>query len=139
MPANIRTGVHNGYAFVNFTTPASAAVLRHSWHRGHPSWPDLDVKPAVTQGFAQNVSKWNAPNARTARVRNPQLRPWVLGDKSVGTPVRRKKTGQAANALESAHPTGVRPSLLAPTVVVDEGTESAVSPTLVVELTDNNP
>jgi len=81
-PSSFETGNSKGYAFINMKTPQLAAQLRDLWQRMRPfagfvGETSLSITPATIQGFEDNVAKWNAP--RVKRIRNPNLRPFVLG------------------------------------------------------------
>lgn len=83
MPSVFDTGEGKGFAFVNLVSVAAAGALVGKWHKSRRfgikiNDPSLNLSPAAVQGFAANVKKWNAPRMR--RVRNPNLRPFVVSD-----------------------------------------------------------
>lgn len=83
MPCSFENGEGKGYAFVNFTDTANATELTRAWHRTRrfgmrPNDLALSLSPAVVQGLENNVAKWSTP--RLSRVRNPDLRPFILSD-----------------------------------------------------------
>mmetsp|Transcript_129216 Transcript_129216/g.258010 ORF Transcript_129216/g.258010 Transcript_129216/m.258010 type:complete len:441 (+) Transcript_129216:86-1408(+) len=89
MPRCFQSGENNGFAFVNFISPAAAGRLVGAWHRQRlfgigPSDAALNLSPAVLQGFEANVAKWDVPRSR--RIRNPDYVPFVAGDRQVGRP-----------------------------------------------------
>merc|ERR1711957_712685 len=82
MPSTFGTGVGKGYAFVNLTTSSGLSAFVTMWHGSrrfsvNSSEAALNVSAAALQGREQNVKKWDAPRMR--RVRNPALRPLVIG------------------------------------------------------------
>jgi len=82
MPSTFGTGVTKGYAFVNFVSPDVVATFVSAWHHSRRFGMNfgetvLNVSAATLQGRELNVRKWDAPRMR--RVRNPALRPLVLG------------------------------------------------------------
>jgi len=82
MPSTFGTGVGKGYAFVNLTSPAALGTFVITWHGSRrfgitASEAALNVSAAALQGREQNAKKWDAPRMR--RVRNPALRPLVIG------------------------------------------------------------
>uniref|UniRef100_A0A7S1AHG0 RRM domain-containing protein n=1 Tax=Noctiluca scintillans TaxID=2966 RepID=A0A7S1AHG0_NOCSC len=81
MPCCFDSGAGKGYAFVNFTTVEAAERLITAWHKTHRFGlkecdVPLNIAPASVQGLIRNTSKWRAP--RMSRVRNPNLRPFVV-------------------------------------------------------------
>jgi hypothetical protein len=82
MPSTFGTGVGKGYAFVNLTSAAALSAFVLTWHGSRrfgvgASEQALNVSAAALQGREQNARKWDAPRMR--RVRNPALRPLVIG------------------------------------------------------------
>lgn len=84
MPCSFESGEGKGYAFINFLSAPFATELTRSWHRTRrfgmrPNDLAMSCSPAVVQGLEANVAKWSTP--RLSRVRNPDLRPFILSDK----------------------------------------------------------
>lgn len=68
-----------GFAFVNFISPAAAGKFVGTWHRSHrfeEKETSLNISPAQTQGLEANKKNWAGP--RIQRIRNPNLRPWIV-------------------------------------------------------------
>jgi len=81
LPCTFTTGECHGFAFVNFVTPADAKTFMDAWRGsrqfgGEPSDPSLNISFAVVQGREANLAKWTS--SRQRRVRNPNLRPFVV-------------------------------------------------------------
>jgi len=101
MPSMFGTGVGKGYAFVNLTSAAALGAFVSAWHGSRrfgisPSEASLNVSAAAMQGLQENVRKWDAPRMR--RVRNPALRPLVMGGPGA------EAEGPAAPGAPSAEP-----------------------------------
>merc|ERR1712032_480813 len=89
MPCSFETGLGKGFAFVNFMTAEETSAFIIAWHGtrrlGMPSsGPALNISFAAVQGKAANLSKWDSRRMR--RVRNPQLRPFVLDHATAAGP-----------------------------------------------------
>lgn len=85
MPQSFDVQEGKGFAFVNFMSPASASALSSKWHRQCPfetnaKSPALNISAADIQGLEDNLRKWNTPRLR--RIRNPNLRPFVVEERS---------------------------------------------------------
>jgi len=85
MPSSFHTGVGKGYAFVNFKSVEAIDAFVTPWHGSRRFGianmeAALNVSAAAVQGRAENAKKWDAPRMR--RVRNPALRPLVMGGDS---------------------------------------------------------
>ncbi|CAE8632913.1 unnamed protein product [Polarella glacialis] len=84
LPCNFSSGQAHGFAFVNFTSASAARDFRQAWHDRRwfysspvPRFgPRLAVSPADVQGLQANLKRWGC--SRLRRIRNPNLRPFVL-------------------------------------------------------------
>lgn len=86
VPLYFETNLNKGFAFVNFIDPCKAAALVGQWHLQQPFVAKQDVQgrhalqlniaPAHIQGLEANLQKWMTPRLR--RIKNPNLRPFVL-------------------------------------------------------------
>jgi len=82
MPSLFGSGVGKGYAFVNLISTDAVGHFVNTWHGSRrfglqTSDAAINVSAACLQGREKNAKKWDAPRMR--RVRNPALRPLVLG------------------------------------------------------------
>eukprot|EP00931_Biecheleriopsis_adriatica_P018986 TRINITY_DN13082_c0_g1_i3.p1 TRINITY_DN13082_c0_g1~~TRINITY_DN13082_c0_g1_i3.p1 ORF type:complete len:678 (+),score=119.08 TRINITY_DN13082_c0_g1_i3:52-2085(+) len=77
MPGNFKSYENKGYAFVNFISVEVVRKFLDAWNdKARFSNMPLAVSPAEVQGLEANLKKWNRP--RMARIRNPNLKPFVL-------------------------------------------------------------
>lgn len=81
LPCSFERKANKGYAFVNLVSPEIAGELASAWHLAHilsrtPADSPLNVSAAAVQGLAENVRKWDA---KVQRIRNPDLRPYIVG------------------------------------------------------------
>jgi len=87
-PADFKTRISKGFAFVNFNTAADTHAFRAAWASkrafGGPMVVSaksrceatyINVKPAAVQGLEANLEQLN--NSRMKRIRCPELRPFV--------------------------------------------------------------
>jgi len=97
-----------GFAFINFIQSSTADALAERWHRQHrfgmnTKQAPLNICPADIQGLEANLRKWATPRLR--RIRNPNLRPFVLEEHaklvSVPAPVESTTLAAAASALSA--------------------------------------
>eukprot|EP00931_Biecheleriopsis_adriatica_P018984 TRINITY_DN13082_c0_g1_i1.p1 TRINITY_DN13082_c0_g1~~TRINITY_DN13082_c0_g1_i1.p1 ORF type:complete len:748 (+),score=159.14 TRINITY_DN13082_c0_g1_i1:52-2295(+) len=80
MPGNFKSYENKGYAFVNFISVEVVRKFLDAWNdKARFSNMPLAVSPAEVQGLEANLKKWNRP--RMARIRNPNLKPFVLEQK----------------------------------------------------------
>eukprot|EP00931_Biecheleriopsis_adriatica_P099403 TRINITY_DN7390_c0_g1_i1.p1 TRINITY_DN7390_c0_g1~~TRINITY_DN7390_c0_g1_i1.p1 ORF type:complete len:582 (-),score=137.93 TRINITY_DN7390_c0_g1_i1:99-1751(-) len=79
LPCNFKSSANKGFAFVNFMSPAIAMKFMDSWNGRARFTPaaQLSVSTADLQGLQANLKKWAGP--RMSRIRNPRLKPFVLG------------------------------------------------------------
>jgi len=83
LPRDFKSSQSQGFAFVNFNCPVVAARFMDAWNLllrfGSPgsSPQKLTVSKADLQGLEANIKRWAGPRMR--RIRNPALRPFVLG------------------------------------------------------------
>lgn len=78
MPCSFTDYGGKGYAFVNFLDTRITRRFASEWHGTCPFKVDsasLNISPAAVQGLNANLNKW--VTGRMARVRNPNLRPFV--------------------------------------------------------------
>jgi len=78
-----------GFAFINFITPAAAGKFVGMWHRTRRFGQHeaaLNISPATIQGLEANKTNWAGP--RIQRIRNPNLRPWILDQAQSGDNTR---------------------------------------------------
>eukprot|EP00931_Biecheleriopsis_adriatica_P099404 TRINITY_DN7390_c0_g1_i3.p1 TRINITY_DN7390_c0_g1~~TRINITY_DN7390_c0_g1_i3.p1 ORF type:complete len:572 (-),score=126.77 TRINITY_DN7390_c0_g1_i3:111-1757(-) len=96
LPCNYKSCGNKGFAFANFMTPAIAAKFLDSWNGRARFTPaaELSVSRADLQGLQANLKKWAGP--RTASIRNPNLKPFILGGAQVEE--------QAKASIETAAP-----------------------------------
>ena len=81
MPCCFNTKNCKGFAFVNFLKPETAQMFMKSWGGSRKfgitmQEAGLNISYADIQGKAANLTKWDSQRMR--RVRNPDLRPFVL-------------------------------------------------------------
>eukprot|EP00931_Biecheleriopsis_adriatica_P099409 TRINITY_DN7390_c0_g1_i8.p1 TRINITY_DN7390_c0_g1~~TRINITY_DN7390_c0_g1_i8.p1 ORF type:complete len:576 (-),score=127.16 TRINITY_DN7390_c0_g1_i8:111-1769(-) len=96
LPCNFKSSANKGFAFVNFMSPAIAMKFVDSWNGRARFTPaaQLSVSTADLQGLQANLKKWAGP--RTASIRNPNLKPFILGGAQVEE--------QAKASIETAAP-----------------------------------
>jgi len=79
LPCCFESKTSKGYGFINFISSEALGVFVNTWHTsrifGHKSGePVLNVSAAAVQGLSENVKKWS----RGRRIRNPDLRPYIV-------------------------------------------------------------
>lgn len=99
LPKNFTAKESKGFAFINFLTAQAAGQFVGSWHKQRKfcmdsAMPSLNISPAALQGLEANKQRWTG--GRFKRIRNPQLRPYIVEGLGSGASAEQKRLGSEA-------------------------------------------
>lgn len=100
LPCDFKTGLANGYAFINLISPTIAGSFVCEFHRSrrfsYENLP-LNIARADIQGFDALKKKWGA---RSQRIRNPNLRPYIQQPSTLEA----KRLQSPSSYVNASHP-----------------------------------